>query len=77
MLGAFRASGSSICCHLNRVIRKYDLDMLYVAGQATADLALVANVYLEGTQQYYPNVSGDRTGCAGCSNSSRSPAAFQ
>src|SRR6202795_411846 len=38
-----------IYAHLNRVIRKYDLDMIYVAGPGHGGPALVANAYLEGT----------------------------
>ncbi|HWK51329.1 MAG TPA: hypothetical protein VNR40_15650, partial [Steroidobacter sp.] len=52
-----------IYAHLNRVIRKYDLDVLYVAGPGHGGPALVANVYLEGTySEYYPNVSEDKEG---------------
>jgi xylulose-5-phosphate/fructose-6-phosphate phosphoketolase len=52
-----------IYAHLNRAIRKYDLDMLYVAGPGHGGPALVANVYLEGTySEYYPNVSEDKEG---------------
>src|SRR5687768_4233852 len=38
-----------IYAHLNRVISKYDLDMIYVAGPGHGGPALVANTYLEGT----------------------------
>ena len=49
-----------IYAHLNRVITKYDLDMIYVAGPGHGGPALVANTYLEGTySEYYPNVSED------------------
>src|SRR6185436_12279321 len=49
-----------IYAHLNRVINKYDLDMIYVAGPGHGGPALVANTYLEGTySEYYPNVSED------------------
>ncbi|WP_129644563.1 phosphoketolase family protein [Peristeroidobacter agariperforans] len=52
-----------VYAHLNRVIRKYDLDVLYVAGPGHGGPALVANVYLEGTySEYYPNVSEDKEG---------------
>jgi xylulose-5-phosphate/fructose-6-phosphate phosphoketolase len=52
-----------IYAHLNRVIRKYDLNVLYVAGPGHGGPALVANVYLEGTySEYYPNVSEDKDG---------------
>lgn len=52
-----------IYVHLNRVIGKYDLDMVYVAGPGHGGPALVANTYLEGTySEYYPNVSEDTDG---------------
>src|SRR5579864_5137261 len=35
--------------HLNRVIKKYDLNMLYISGPGHGGPALVANAYLEGT----------------------------
>ncbi|PYC87333.1 phosphoketolase [Streptomyces tateyamensis] len=49
--------------HLNRVITKYDLDMLYVAGPGHGGPALVGNTYLEGTySEVYPDVSQDEAG---------------
>jgi xylulose-5-phosphate/fructose-6-phosphate phosphoketolase len=49
-----------IYVHLNRVINKYDLDVIYVAGPGHGGPALVANVYLEGTySEVYPNISQD------------------
>lgn len=52
-----------IYVHLNRVIKKYDLDMIYVAGPGHGGPALVANTYLEGTySEVYPNVSRDEEG---------------
>jgi xylulose-5-phosphate/fructose-6-phosphate phosphoketolase len=49
--------------HLNRVIRKHDLDMLYVAGPGHGGPALVANTYLEGTySEVYPDVSQNAEG---------------
>ncbi|HKQ14393.1 MAG TPA: phosphoketolase family protein [Steroidobacteraceae bacterium] len=49
-----------IYAHLNRIINKYDLDMIYIAGPGHGGPALVANTYLEGTySEYYPNVSED------------------
>jgi xylulose-5-phosphate/fructose-6-phosphate phosphoketolase len=49
--------------HLNRVIRKYDLDMICVAGPGHGGPAMVANAYLEGTySEVYPNVSADEAG---------------
>ncbi len=49
--------------HLNRVIKKYEQDMIYIAGPGHGGPALVANTYLEGTySEYYPNVSQDEMG---------------
>src|SRR3569833_2781141 len=38
-----------IYTHLNRVIKRYDLDMLYISGPGHGGPAVVANSYLEGT----------------------------
>src|SRR6266513_5016689 len=38
-----------IYVHLNRLITKHDLDMLYITGPGHGGPALVANAYLEGT----------------------------
>ena len=52
-----------IYVHLNRVIKKYDLDMFYVAGPGHGGPALVGNTYLEGTySEIYPDVSQDEAG---------------
>jgi len=52
-----------IYVHLNRVIKKYDLDMFYVAGPGHGGPAIVGNVYLEGTwTEIYPNVTQDEAG---------------
>ncbi|MDQ2841017.1 MAG: phosphoketolase family protein, partial [Acidobacteriota bacterium] len=52
-----------IYVHLNRVIKKYDLDMFYIAGPGHGGPALVGNVYLEGTwSEVYPNVPQDEAG---------------
>ncbi len=52
-----------IYVHLNRVIKKYDLDMVYISGPGHGGPALVANTYLEGTySEVYPNISRDETG---------------
>ncbi len=52
-----------IYVHLNRVIKKYDLDMLYIAGPGHGGPALVANTYLEGSySEIYPDVSQDEAG---------------
>jgi xylulose-5-phosphate/fructose-6-phosphate phosphoketolase len=49
--------------HLNRVIKKYDLDMIYISGPGHGGPAVVANTYLEGTySEIYPNISQDEAG---------------
>src|SRR4029453_11537481 len=52
-----------IYAHLNRAIRKFDLNAIYIAGPGHGGPALVANTYLEGTySEYYPDVSEDIEG---------------
>src|ERR1700761_876618 len=52
-----------IYVHLNRLINKYDFDVVYMAGPGHGGPALVANVYLEGTYtEYFPNVTQDEQG---------------
>ncbi|MEH2293261.1 phosphoketolase family protein [Nostoc sp.] len=52
-----------IYVHLNRVIKKYDLNTIYIAGPGHGGPGLVANTYLEGTYtHYYPNISQDAEG---------------
>jgi xylulose-5-phosphate/fructose-6-phosphate phosphoketolase len=52
-----------IYAHLNRVINKYDLDMIYITGPGHGGPGLVANAYLEGTySEVYPNISPDEQG---------------
>jgi xylulose-5-phosphate/fructose-6-phosphate phosphoketolase len=52
-----------IYVHLNRVIKKYDLDMIYVSGPGHGGPAVVANTYLEGTySEIYPHISQDEAG---------------
>jgi xylulose-5-phosphate/fructose-6-phosphate phosphoketolase len=52
-----------IYVHLNRVIKKYDLNMIYVSGPGHGGPAVVSNTYLEGTySEIYPNVSQDEAG---------------
>nr|MDT0665915.1 phosphoketolase [Micromonospora sp. DSM 115978] len=38
-----------IYAHMNRVIKKYDLDAIYITGPGHGGPGLVANTYLEGT----------------------------
>lgn len=52
-----------IYVHLNRVIKKYDLHMFYIAGPGHGGPAIVSNVYLEGTwSEVYPNITQDEAG---------------
>ena len=52
-----------IYVHLNRVIKKFDLDMFYIAGPGHGGPALVANTYLEGSySEVYPDISQDEAG---------------
>ena len=52
-----------IYAHLNRVIKKFDLDMIYVSGPGHGGPAVVANTYLEGTySEVYPAISADEAG---------------
>ncbi len=49
--------------HLNRVIRKYDLDMIYLSGPGHGAPAVLSNCYLEGTySEVYPEKSQDEAG---------------
>jgi xylulose-5-phosphate/fructose-6-phosphate phosphoketolase len=49
--------------HLNRVIKKYDLDMIYISGPGHGGPAVVSGTYLEGTySEVYANVSQDEAG---------------
>src|SRR5256886_14716364 len=52
-----------IYVHLNRVIKKYDLNMMYICGTGHGGPGIVANTYLEGTySEVYPNISQDEEG---------------
>ena len=52
-----------LCVHLNRVIVKDDLNMIYVIGPGHGGPSLVAHAYLEGTySEIYPDVSRDEEG---------------
>ena len=49
--------------HLNRVIRRDDLDMLFIAGPGHGGPGVVANTYLEGTYtEVYPDIGRDAEG---------------
>src|SRR5208282_2474723 len=52
-----------IYTHLNRVIKNYGLDMIYMSGPGHGGPAVVAGTYLEGTySEVYPNISRDTAG---------------
>lgn len=52
-----------IYVHLNRIIKKYDLDMIYISGPGHGGPALVGNTYLEGTySEIYPEITQDAEG---------------
>src|ERR1700689_2690019 len=52
-----------IYVHLNRVIKKHDLNMIYIAGPGHGGPALVGNTYLEGSYtEIYPDISQDAAG---------------
>ncbi len=52
-----------IYVHLNRIINKYNLDMIYISGPGHGGPALVGNTYLEGTySEVYPNITQDEAG---------------
>jgi xylulose-5-phosphate/fructose-6-phosphate phosphoketolase len=52
-----------IYAHLNRVIRNWDLDVIYVAGPGHGGPGMVANTYLEGTYtELYPAITQDTAG---------------
>ncbi len=52
-----------IYVHLNRIIKKYDLNMFYISGPGHGGPALVSNTYLEGTySEVYPAISKDEEG---------------
>lgn len=49
--------------HLNRIINKYDLNMIYISGPGHGGQAMVANTYLEGSYtEIYPTITQDEKG---------------
>ena len=49
--------------HLNRVIKRYDLDMILLSGPGHGGNFYIANTYLEGSySEVYPNISEDEDG---------------
>ena len=52
-----------IYVHLNRVIKKYNLNMIYISGPGHGGNAMVANTYLEGSySEIYPHITRDELG---------------
>ena len=52
-----------IYTHLNRVINKYDLNMIYISGPGHGGNFLVSNTYLEGSySETYPEITEDKEG---------------
>ena len=52
-----------IFTHLNRVITKYDLNMIYLVGPGHGGQTAVTNAYLDGTYtEIYPNITQDEEG---------------
>ena len=52
-----------IYAHMNRVIRAWDLNAIYVIGPGHGGPAIVANAYLEGTySEVYPSITPDEEG---------------
>jgi xylulose-5-phosphate/fructose-6-phosphate phosphoketolase len=52
-----------IYAHANRLIQKYDLNMIYVCGPGHGGPGMVANTWLEGSYtERYPNVTRDAEG---------------
>ena len=49
--------------HLNRIIKKNDLNIIFIAGPGHGAPGVIANTYLEGTYtEIYPNISQDEQG---------------
>ncbi|MBV8576811.1 MAG: phosphoketolase, partial [Acetobacteraceae bacterium] len=54
---------SLVYVHLNRLIKKYDLNAIFVAGPGHGAPALISNTYLEGTySEIYTDISEDEDG---------------
>ena len=52
-----------IYTHLNRVIKKNNLNMMYISGPGHGGNAMIANTYIEGTySELYPNITQDEEG---------------
>lgn len=57
------AGQNFIYAHLNRVINKYDLNMLYIEGPGHGGQVMVSNSYLDGSYtEIYPEITEDEEG---------------
>ena len=64
--------------HLNRVIRKYDFDMIYISGPGHGAPAVISNCYLEGTySEIFPRRAWMKPGSLSCSALSLSRASSE
>ena len=52
-----------IYTHLNRIINKYDMDVIYISGPGHGGNFMIANTYLEGSYtEKYPSITQDEEG---------------
>ena len=52
-----------IYTHLNRIIKKYDLNMMYIIGPGHGGQSVVSNTYIEGSYtEVYPQITQDEKG---------------
>src|SRR5579871_6600495 len=52
-----------VYAHANRIIKKYDLNMIYICGPGHGGPGMVANTWLEGTySEFFPNITRDAEG---------------
>jgi xylulose-5-phosphate/fructose-6-phosphate phosphoketolase len=57
------AGQNFVYVHLNRIIKQYDLNMIYISGPGHGGPAVVGQTYLEGTySEFYPDISRDEAG---------------
>jgi xylulose-5-phosphate/fructose-6-phosphate phosphoketolase len=57
------AGQNFIYAHLNRAIKKYDLNMFYIEGPGHGGQVMVSNSYLDGSYtEIYPNITEDTEG---------------
>jgi hypothetical protein len=67
-----------IYAHFNRIIKKYNLNVINITGPGHGGPGIVANAYLEGTtRSSIPTFSRAKTGCESSLSNSLFPAEFQ